>query len=434
MRCGMGKYVLVQENVPQNGINRIYQDAETGVMIIDAIRGFCWEREQMEVLLHTFEKKILLIVSRLTDCVHVWCMSRAEQIRALEFLDALFADYGMLRGDAVYAEGEMSQVILDVSMTEQGTTDLLSYFMEQTDAYFSKTAVIYADKEAAREEQIRQLPIYCKKQVPWAVVETLDIAKPGEKICIKTLENDTGLIIHADADLLIMIGCLGEVYEITRQKFENSYEKSDEQLDIFSQLLDFIPAVELPRTGEYKTIDELAYLCVPKPGGIYAKQLQIRTKVFGKGRGDYFIGKAGDYLAIRLDDLQDMYIIRRENNMATYLIDYENTGVKGLVGIEQLKEDDLIIIFYGPKTGAVPFDEHVKICQAASQVKYIKTTKTAKNYLDFQLTTYLGYLVGQTDVKEYYVISKDSGYDSVIDFGKSGASALSGKKISQDRK
>lgn len=318
MRCGMGKYVLVQENVPQNGINRIYQDAETGVMIIDAIRGFCWEREQMEVLLHTFEKKILLIVSRLTDCVHVWCMSRAEQIRALEFLDALFADYGMLRGDAVYAEGEMSQVILDVSMTEQGTTDLLSYFMEQTDAYFSKTAVIYADKEAAREEQIRQLPIYCKKQVPWAVVETLDIAKPGEKICIKTLENDTGLIIHADADLLIMIGCLGEVYEINRQKFENSYEKSDEQLDIFSQLLDFIPAVELPRTGEYKTIDELAYLCVPKPGGIYAKQLQVRTKVFGKGRGDYFIGKAGDYLAIRLDDLQDMYIIRREVFERTY--------------------------------------------------------------------------------------------------------------------
>ncbi len=104
--------------------------------------------------------------------------------------------------------------------------------------------------------------------------------------------------------------------------------------------------------------------------------------------------------------------------MATYLIDYENTGVKGLFGIEQLKEDDLIIIFYGPKTGAVPFDEHVKICQAASQVKYIKTTKTAKNYLDFQLTTYLGYLVGQTDVKEYYVISKDSGYDSVIDFWK----------------
>ena len=41
-------------------------------------------------------------------------------------------------------------------------------------------------------------------------------------------------------------------------------------------------------------------------------------KVFGKGRGDYFIGKAGDYLAIRLDDLQDMYIIRREVFERTY--------------------------------------------------------------------------------------------------------------------
>ena len=102
--------------------------------------------------------------------------------------------------------------------------------------------------------------------------------------------------------------------------------------------------------------------------------------------------------------------------MAIYLIDYENTGVKGLAGIEKLKEEDQIILFYGPKTGAIPFDEHVKISQSASHVEYIKTTKTAKNYLDFQLTTYLGYLIASTPVKEYHVISKDSGYDSVIDF------------------
>lgn len=102
--------------------------------------------------------------------------------------------------------------------------------------------------------------------------------------------------------------------------------------------------------------------------------------------------------------------------MAIYLIDYENTGVKGLYGIEKLQEDDLIVVFYGPKTGAVPFDDHVRISSAVSHVEYIKTSKTAKNYLDFQLTTYLGYLVAHTGVKEYYVVSKDSGYDSVIDF------------------
>ena len=105
--------------------------------------------------------------------------------------------------------------------------------------------------------------------------------------------------------------------------------------------------------------------------------------------------------------------------MAIYLIDYENTGVKGLAGIETLREEDLVIIFYGPKTGSMPFDEHVKISSAVSHVEYIKTAKTAKNYLDFQLTTYLGYLIASTGIRDYIIISKDSGYDSAIDFWRS---------------
>lgn len=104
--------------------------------------------------------------------------------------------------------------------------------------------------------------------------------------------------------------------------------------------------------------------------------------------------------------------------MATYLIDYENTGVKGLYGIERLKDNDLIIVFYGPRTGAVSFEDHVRIASAVSRVEYIKTTKTAKNYLDFQLTTYLGYLAAQGNEKKFFVISKDNGFDSVVDFWK----------------
>lgn len=120
--------------------------------------------------------------------------------------------------------------------------------------------------------------------------------------------------------------------------------------------------------------------------------------------------------------------------MATYLIDYENTGVKGLYGIEKLQEDDLIVVFYGPKTGAVLFDDHVRISSAVSHVEYIKTSKTAKNYLDFQLATYLGYLIAHTGVKEYCVVSKDGGYDSVIDFWKTrGMSVVRRETISVEK-
>ncbi|MBO5241911.1 MAG: hypothetical protein J6B19_04485 [Lachnospiraceae bacterium] len=120
--------------------------------------------------------------------------------------------------------------------------------------------------------------------------------------------------------------------------------------------------------------------------------------------------------------------------MAIYLIDYENTGVKGLHGIEKLQEDDLIVVFYGPKTGAVPFDDHVRISSAVSHVEYIKTSKTAKNYLDFQLTTYLGYLIAHTGMKEYCVVSKDGGYDSVVDFWKArGMSIVRRETISVEK-
>ncbi len=102
--------------------------------------------------------------------------------------------------------------------------------------------------------------------------------------------------------------------------------------------------------------------------------------------------------------------------MALYLVDYENTGVRGIAGIENLKSTDRLIILYGPKTGSVPFEDMVKMTSSPAAVEFIRTTKTAKNYLDFQLTTYLGYLVALKSAEQYYIISRDSGFDATLDF------------------
>ena len=102
--------------------------------------------------------------------------------------------------------------------------------------------------------------------------------------------------------------------------------------------------------------------------------------------------------------------------MGIYLVDYENVHNDGVTDIQKLSASDRVVIFYGDSIKSIPFETHVEMMASKAAIEYIETHKVAKNYLDFQLTTYLGYLVGQTDVKEYYVISKDSGYDSVIDF------------------
>ncbi len=102
--------------------------------------------------------------------------------------------------------------------------------------------------------------------------------------------------------------------------------------------------------------------------------------------------------------------------MATYLVDLENTGLAGLTGLDELSVKDKVIVFYGARTGSIAFDKHVELTKAKADVIYMKTERVAKNYLDFQLVTYLGYLIGSGQESVYYIISKDKGYESCVEF------------------
>lgn len=99
-----------------------------------------------------------------------------------------------------------------------------------------------------------------------------------------------------------------------------------------------------------------------------------------------------------------------------YLIDYENVHDDGLDGYGALGEGDKVYFFYSIQIKNIPFERHVEMMNSKSTVEFIKTGKTAKNYLDFQLTTYLGYLLGKGEVGEIFIISKDHGFDSTVDF------------------
>lgn len=97
-----------------------------------------------------------------------------------------------------------------------------------------------------------------------------------------------------------------------------------------------------------------------------------------------------------------------------YLIDYEN--VKNLTGIQELKKTDTVIIFYTENAKSLTFEDHINIKNAAVEIDYKKVT-TGKNALDFQLSSYLGFLIGQGRT-DFCIISKDQGFDSVISFWK----------------
>lgn len=102
--------------------------------------------------------------------------------------------------------------------------------------------------------------------------------------------------------------------------------------------------------------------------------------------------------------------------MSTYLIDYENVHHNGLAGIEKLTAQDCLVIFIGNKNKTLPIDAVIKLSKTHAYVIWKKSEKTAANYLDIQLASYLGFLIGEGKSDEFYIVSKDQGFAAAIDF------------------
>lgn len=109
-------------------------------------------------------------------------------------------------------------------------------------------------------------------------------------------------------------------------------------------------------------------------------------------------------------------------SVSTYLIDYENTSHHGLDGFKKLSSDDTVVIFLGAKntSSSMPIDlvRELTANRDAPYLLWKRSKKTSKNYLDMQLVSYLGSLIGDAAVTEteYVIVSKDRDFEAAIDF------------------
>lgn len=272
-------------------------------------------------LLNLFSCHLLLLTWKAQDEDWLLFVSDTRRVRALEFLDYIISEFGLVRGNAECASGQISSTILGVQLSELDLSDTMEYYLRMSNSYYEECDWIDAAQYGVEHEaDIRKMRQYVKQKIAWAYVKSTDVVSAGEQVRVKSLENESGMLLTAGDDTYIMVGCRGEVYDINRIKFERTYEATEEELDIFEQMLDFLPAVETVSEGEYISLDDVARLCYPQQGqGIYGVELQRRTKVFPvNDNQEYFLGRPGDYLAVRFDDLTDMYIIQREIFLQTY--------------------------------------------------------------------------------------------------------------------
>ena len=97
--------------------------------------------------------------------------------------------------------------------------------------------------------------------------------------------------------------------------------------------------------------------------------------------------------------------------MSYYLVDFENVKKDGLDGIHLLGEDDQVCIFYSKNADSISFDQHRRIMESKAAIEFCKVDVGSKNALDFQLATQLGFLIANRTADQYYIVSKDKGFD-----------------------
>jgi hypothetical protein len=110
------------------------------------------------------------------------------------------------------------------------------------------------------------------------------------------------------------------------------------------------------------------------------------------------------------------------------LIDYENVQPDA-DSIRRLDKNDLKLLIFAKAKDKLNFDTVMALRSLGEQAEYILINATGSNALDFHIAFHLGVLACEApDSSAVYVVSKDTGYDSLIAF-LNAAGKLSAKRI-----
>lgn len=98
-----------------------------------------------------------------------------------------------------------------------------------------------------------------------------------------------------------------------------------------------------------------------------------------------------------------------------YLVDTENVGSVWVKLLSNVPKQDEIILFYTEHSPAVSYTDLISLLDHTDRFEFVKCY-TGRNGLDFQLVSYLGYMLRSASKTEYIIVSNDYGFDSVVKF------------------
>jgi len=94
------------------------------------------------------------------------------------------------------------------------------------------------------------------------------------------------------------------------------------------------------------------------------------------------------------------------------LVDYEN--IQNIEGIDTIQDAEFRVLV-GKNQTKIPIDLVLQTQQLGKSLEWLKVSGQGKNALDFHIAFYLGKYVEANKYGHYVIVSKDTGYDALIE-------------------
>lgn len=261
-----------------------------------------------DFLLQVDEVDTCIVYNELKEGIKFSVRSCVKEVRADELAAFLADNIGSGGGHREKAGGFIGKNRYE---EHYPTLHTEAYFSERMNEYFDHCQIIDAE---TYDIDITSMKAYIKRKLPQGFVIAKEIMPIGTPITIRTLEGDVDMVVEDNT--VFMIGIKGEVYPVRREKFEKSYQPTDDKYDLKEHAVqaDYTPTIRNRLDGSSKEIVHFAKVCMPTgETHIHARMLTEMVKVFTAwDREKYMLGMPGDFLAVRCDDRHDIYVVERD--------------------------------------------------------------------------------------------------------------------------
>ena len=116
-------------------------------------------------------------------------------------------------------------------------------------------------------------------------------------------------------------------------------------------------------------------------------------------------------------------MLETDNTKRIFFVDFENVKISGLDGLLELNSTDEVFIFYSDNADGITFDVHKNLNETKAKINLQKVEVGSKNALDFQLSSYLGFIINErlnkgNENTSYFIVTKDSGFSCLTTYWK----------------